>query len=259
MPSKQSALKTPQETPVNSSDDSIEAGIAREEKNPNYIDGGCVTPISDSVAVTYKHGHHKYLEIYDEKNDTERSLVCIRQVEDPDVKHDMKVLLHINENWSRLFPQPIQVVYISKKEDFILLRSLNDEPVFTTYTPIGFPRESQLFMITGLSHSTPKNGHHITWRRGILCSEKLDYKRRLLGTALIGDRDSGAPCYKSPCSLIGIMSSTKTTAPHLEDKQAKYLFRLIENAINDASCHPSECTIVPATYISSALQVNNLS
>lgn len=80
MPKDQPVLRDPEKPYVPSSPKLIE-----------FVDGGCVTPISTSSAVTYQHRSHKLLQVYDENNANERSIVEICKILDPKIRHRMKV------------------------------------------------------------------------------------------------------------------------------------------------------------------------
>lgn len=80
MPKDQPGLCDPEKLYVPSSSKPIE-----------FVDGGCVTPISTSAAVTYQHRSHKFLKVYDENIVCDQSIVEICKILDPKIRFKMKV------------------------------------------------------------------------------------------------------------------------------------------------------------------------
>ncbi|KAI6172544.1 hypothetical protein M3Y98_00984800 [Aphelenchoides besseyi] len=224
MPRDQPALRDPEKPYVPSSRKPIE-----------FVDGGSVTPISTSAAVTYQHRSHKLLEVYDDNSSNhDRSIVEIAKIMDPKIRHQMKV------------------VVVDEDRDFIILRSVNDTGVFGDSYPYSLrcPRNFEWFVGFGLSHKTEK-GRHITHRTGRIMSIHADYRGRYKSDSAIGGGDSGGPCFSSDRALIGILVSSTTSSPNLSKT---YRQQLVEDGIDDASCHPGESLIAAADRIWEAFE-----
>ncbi|KAE9555560.1 hypothetical protein FO519_001231 [Halicephalobus sp. NKZ332] len=222
MPKDQPALRDPMKPYVSSS-----------LKPVDYIDGGCVTPISTSSAVTYQHRSHKFLQVYNKDNVSERSVVEICKILDPNIRHKMKVIV------------------VDEEHDFVIIRSLDDSGIFGSLYPyaLRYPRNFEWFVGFGLSHRTDK-GCHITHRTGRISSDKPDYRGRFKSDSPIGGGDSGGPCFSSDRALIGILVSS-TTSPNLSKECCR---DLVEEEIDDASCHPGESLITPGSLIWEAFE-----
>lgn len=53
--------------------------------------GGCVTPVSPKLAITYRHRSHLKLKLHSEEKEDKNSIVIIRNVVNRDVHYKMKV------------------------------------------------------------------------------------------------------------------------------------------------------------------------
>ncbi|KAI6201550.1 CTP:phosphoethanolamine cytidylyltransferase [Aphelenchoides besseyi] len=216
MPKYQPALRNKQDEPPS-------------PKPDDYVDGGCVTPISPSAAVKYQHRSHTVLRVYEEGVGNERSIVLIRKIMDTSTYHMMKVIV------------------VDTKHDFVLLRSLDNSPIFEYSYPWSLrePRNLEWFVGFGLSHRT-ENGRHLTYRNGRISADQPDYRGRFKADASIDDEDSGGPCFSKDRVLIGILVSCTTTSPNLSNKNNN---RSVEKEIDSASCHRGVSLIASASLI----------
>ncbi|CAO4371580.1 unnamed protein product [Caenorhabditis nigoni] len=206
----------------------------REPMKKNYIDGGCVTPISSRAAVTFSHRSHKVLKEYDEKQSAEfngNSIVEIRSATDFNVAFKMKVIV------------------VDTHHDFVILRSIDGTEIFEDYPWMKrSPKPFEWFIGLGLSYET-EDGQKITHRHGRICSSTVDHRGRLLASASIEGGDSGGPCYSADKSFLGIMVASTSSDPCLE---SQYNQELLEEEISVASSCPADTLITPANCIAEA-------
>ncbi|KAI6188255.1 hypothetical protein M3Y98_00334900 [Aphelenchoides besseyi] len=198
-------------------------------KPDDYVDGGCVTPISRSAALTHQHTSHTVLRVYEEGANNERSVVLIRKIDETTTYYMMKVIV------------------VDTKHGFVLLRSLDNSPIFEYSHPwlLREPRNLEWFVGFGLSHRT-ENGRHLTYRNGRISADQPDYRGRFKADASIDDEDSGGPCFSKDRALIGILVSCTTTSPNLSNKNNN---RSVEKEIDSASCHRGVSLIASASLI----------
>lgn len=130
---------------------------------------------------------------------------------------------------------------------------MDDSGIFGYFYPylLRGPRNFEWFVGFGLSHRTDK-GCHVTHRTGRISSIHSDYRGRYKSDSTIGGGDSGGPCFSSDRALIGILVSSTTSSPNLSKM---YCQELVEQEIDDASCHPGESLIASADRISEAYEV----
>lgn len=212
--------------------DSKESSVTTIEDRK--IDGGCVSPISSTAAVTYAHKSHAILTEYIDGGDDEQnrhSLVEIRNCQNQKIRHKMIV------------------IKVDKHHDFVILQSVDREKIFEDYPyALRPPKNFEWFIGLGLSHETD-DGQHITNRNGKICSIETDYRGRYLASSSIDAGDSGGPCYAADMSLIGIMVSSTTTDPRLPEN---YDQKTVEEEIVDALSNPADTLIAPGNLISEA-------
>ncbi|KAE9546822.1 hypothetical protein FO519_009966, partial [Halicephalobus sp. NKZ332] len=190
--------------------------------------GGCVTPVSPNLAITYRHRSHLNLRLYSEEKKDKNNVVIIRNVTKPDVRYEMKV------------------VYISENYDMVLLSFISSLQSFDNFPGrIRPPQNFDWLLGLGLSREN-EGGRHITCRSGRICSLEPDDRGRIKVDVVIDGGDSGAPCFSTDRNLIGMMVSSRMSSPKLSKK---YVKSDAKDSIIDASCHPGEALIVPGSII----------
>uniref|UniRef100_A0A914CBH5 Serine protease n=1 Tax=Acrobeloides nanus TaxID=290746 RepID=A0A914CBH5_9BILA len=195
-----------------------------------YVNGGCVTAISSTLAMTYKHRSHLKLRVYsdDDDNNNRHSIVYIRSISQPGTHYKMKV------------------VWIEDRRDIILLSFFSPHEHFANFSEmIRGPKEFEWLIALGLSHEN-EQGRHLTYRSGRICSLAPDKYGRIKTSAVIDGGDSGAPCFSKEGALIGMMVSSRHSSPSLLDEYDK---GIIETEIEDASIHPGESLVLSGQTI----------
>lgn len=199
-----------------------------EETNENEINGECVSPISPRAAVMHAHGRNKKLLVYDkEKNPEEnaRGIVEIRKCDNPFIRHTMKVIV------------------VDSVHGFVILYSADGHDIFDIYSYLSRPpTEFEWFLGFGLSYRN-QGVQQVTHGTGQIRSVLVNHRGHMLTSCSMDGGDSGGPCYSEDQCLIGIMVSSTTNDPFLEDESDE------EEQLRNGSRSPDDIWIIPGSLM----------